>query len=62
MKGLSVIEKTEELPWYRPIDRELELFELCYKQGLPLMLKGPTGCGKSRFVEYLACRLKWAGR
>ena len=45
------------LPYYLPIDREVTLFELCEKQKLPLLLKGPTGCGKSRFVEYMAARL-----
>lgn len=45
------------LPWYRPVKREIEVFEKAYHQGLPLMLKGPTGCGKSRFVEHMAARL-----
>lgn len=44
-------------PYYLPIDREIELFEAAYKAGLPAMLKGPTGCGKTRFVEYMAWRM-----
>lgn len=47
----------QDLPWYHPVGRELELFEQCYAAGLPLMLKGPTGCGKSRCVEHMAARL-----
>ena len=47
----------QTLPYYRPLDREVELFELCEQQGLPLLLKGPTGCGKSRFVAHMAARL-----
>lgn len=45
------------LPWYRPVGDELTLFEHAWRQRLPLMLKGPTGCGKSRFVEHMAARL-----
>jgi len=44
-------------PYYRPIGEELALFEAAHALRLPLMLKGPTGCGKSRFVEYMAWRL-----
>ncbi|MCP4500269.1 MAG: CbbQ/NirQ/NorQ/GpvN family protein [Deltaproteobacteria bacterium] len=45
------------LPFYQPVGPELTVFEHCYEQQLPLMLKGPTGCGKSRFVEYMAAKL-----
>jgi nitric oxide reductase NorQ protein len=44
-------------PYYRPISNELEVFSVCHARGLPAMLKGPTGCGKSRFVEHMAWRL-----
>jgi nitric oxide reductase NorQ protein len=44
-------------PYYRPIANEIELFSVCHARGLPAMLKGPTGCGKSRFVEHMAWRL-----
>ncbi len=44
-------------PYYRQIDRETEVFEHTYKNQLPLLLKGPTGTGKSRFVEYMAYSL-----
>jgi len=44
-------------PYYRPVAHEVELFEAAYSARMPVMLKGPTGCGKSRFVEYMAWKL-----
>ena len=44
-------------PYYLPIRQEVELFEAAYAARLPVMLKGPTGCGKTRFVEYMAYKL-----
>jgi nitric oxide reductase NorQ protein len=44
-------------PYYRPVADEVTLFEAAWRRRLPVMLKGPTGCGKSRFVEYMAWRL-----
>ena len=44
-------------PYYLPIRQEVELFEAAYAAHLPVMLKGPTGCGKTRFVEYMAYRM-----
>ncbi len=44
-------------PYYRAIGDELELFEAAYEQHIPVLLKGPTGCGKTRFVEYMAWKL-----
>ncbi len=44
-------------PYYRPLSNEVEVFTVCHERGLPAMLKGPTGCGKSRFVEHMAWRL-----
>jgi nitric oxide reductase NorQ protein len=43
--------------YYRPQGRETEVFEHAFQNKLPLLLKGPTGTGKSRFVEYMAGRL-----
>ena len=43
-----------EAPYYRPSGREVDVFARCHARGLPVMLKGPTGCGKTRFVEYMA--------
>lgn len=48
---------TDALPFYAPTGEEVELFELAYRQQLPMLLKGPTGCGKTRFVEYMAAKL-----
>lgn len=45
-------------PWYRPSGDEIEVFAQCHARGLGVMLKGPTGCGKTRFVEHMAWRLK----
>ena len=47
----------DEEPYYVPIGDEVELFEAAYKQKLPLIFKGPTGCGKTRFVEYMSYKL-----
>ena len=44
-------------PYYRPVGDELELFTAAYNQHIPVLLKGPTGCGKTRFVEYMAWKL-----
>lgn len=41
-----------EEPYYRPIGDEVRLYEAAYAVRMPMMLKGPTGCGKTRFVEY----------
>ncbi|MDY6825239.1 MAG: CbbQ/NirQ/NorQ/GpvN family protein [Thermodesulfobacteriota bacterium] len=46
-----------ESPYYLASGNEAELFEAAYIDRLPVMLKGPTGCGKTRFVEYMAHRL-----
>ncbi|MEW6324183.1 MAG: CbbQ/NirQ/NorQ/GpvN family protein [Nitrospirota bacterium] len=45
-------------PYYAPVRDEIGLFEAAYANQLPVMLKGPTGCGKSRFVQQMAFRLK----
>jgi len=45
------------LPFYLPVGDECRLFELAWRHRLPLLLKGPTGCGKTRFVAHMAARL-----
>lgn len=45
------------VPHYQPSGEECALFEMAQENGLPLLLKGPTGCGKTRFVEHMAARL-----
>jgi len=44
-------------PFYLPIGDEVEIFTAAYKARLPVLLKGPTGCGKTRFVEHMAHQL-----
>ena len=46
-----------EEPYYLPIADEVQLFETAYAQRIPVLLKGPTGAGKTRFVEYMAYKL-----
>jgi len=44
-------------PYYEPQATEVDIFTAAYRERLPVMLKGPTGCGKTRFVEHMAWRL-----
>jgi nitric oxide reductase NorQ protein len=44
-------------PYYLAISNEIEMFEAAFEERVPVLLKGPTGCGKTRFVEYMAWRL-----
>ncbi|MDJ1157524.1 CbbQ/NirQ/NorQ/GpvN family protein [Chelatococcus sp. SYSU_G07232] len=46
-----------DVPFYTPARNECALFELAWRRKLPLLLKGPTGCGKTRFVAHMAARL-----
>jgi len=48
----------EHEPYYLQTGSEISLFEAAFNAGLPVMLKGPTGCGKTRFVEHMAFRLQ----
>lgn len=45
-------------PYYQPVAEEIAVFEAAYANRLPILLKGPTGCGKTRFMEHMAWRLK----
>jgi nitric oxide reductase NorQ protein len=51
-------------PWYLPVADEVDIFTAAFAERLPVLLKGPTGCGKTRFVESMAWRLfrETAGR
>lgn len=49
--------KVHAEPFYQPQGNEIALYEAAYKRRLPVMVKGPTGCGKSRFIEYMAWKL-----
>jgi len=46
-----------DIPFYEPAGDEIEIFEHAWKNRLPLLIKGPTGCGKTRFVAHMAARL-----
>ncbi|MDH5231852.1 MAG: CbbQ/NirQ/NorQ/GpvN family protein [Gammaproteobacteria bacterium] len=50
--------KIKSEPYYQPVADEVELYEAAYGARMPMMLKGPTGCGKSRFVEHMAWKLQ----
>ena len=45
-------------PYYEATGDEIKIFEAAYRNKLPILLKGPTGCGKTRFMEYMAWRLQ----
>ncbi len=45
------------IPYYRSVGDECALFETAWRHRLPLLIKGPTGCGKTRFVAHMAARL-----
>jgi nitric oxide reductase NorQ protein len=48
----------EDEPYYEPVGNEIDIFEAAYRNQLPVLLKGPTGCGKTRFMEHMAWRLR----
>jgi nitric oxide reductase NorQ protein len=64
MRGMSglgprktVAAEPHDLPFYKPTGDECAIFEHAFRNRLPLLLKGPTGCGKTRFVTHMAARL-----
>lgn len=59
MTAMTMIETASatELPYYRATGNEVALFETAHRLKLPLIIKGPTGCGKTRFVAHMAARL-----
>lgn len=52
------LESLDVEPYYQPVADEVTLFEAAATWHLPVLLKGPTGCGKTRFVEYMAWKLR----
>ncbi|MEI9950445.1 MAG: CbbQ/NirQ/NorQ/GpvN family protein [Pseudomonadota bacterium] len=50
--------RIREEPYYLALSDEVSLFDAAYAARLPVMLKGPTGCGKTRFVQHMAWRLR----
>lgn len=55
--GAAPAQPAAEIPFYHETGNECALFTAAYREGLPLLLKGPTGCGKTRFVAHMAARL-----
>jgi nitric oxide reductase NorQ protein len=51
--AIEQVDITEQ-PFYLPVGTEVRVFQAAYKNRLPVLLKGPTGCGKTRFVEHMA--------
>lgn len=54
---METIESHIKRPYYHSLGKEIEVFEKVYDNKLPLLLKGPTGSGKSRFVEFMSYQL-----
>ncbi|MDZ7669556.1 MAG: CbbQ/NirQ/NorQ/GpvN family protein [Gammaproteobacteria bacterium] len=57
MSEAAELARLSDEPYYLPLGDEIELFEAAYDARLPVLLKGPTGCGKTRFVEHMTWRL-----
>jgi nitric oxide reductase NorQ protein len=58
MNSTKNLNGVKAIPYYKPIAKEVEVFEHSYAQKLPFLLKGPTGTGKSRFIEFMAHQLE----
>lgn len=56
-KPQELLQEQDNIPFYLPQAEECALFEMASKNRLPVLLKGPTGCGKTRFVGHMAARL-----
>lgn len=54
---VNAIDQTVEAPMYQSVGNECEVFEHAWRNRLPLLIKGPTGCGKTRFVAHMAAKL-----
>ncbi len=57
MSEAANLANLDEEPYYLPIGDEVQIFQAAYESRLPVLLKGPTGCGKTRFVEHMVWRL-----
>jgi MoxR-like ATPases len=53
----TAVAANSDTPFYQPQGDEIALFEYAYNNQLPVLIKGPTGCGKTRFISYMAARL-----
>ncbi len=56
-EGATAVETAREEPFYLSTGNEVALFEHAHRHRLPVLIKGPTGCGKTRFIRYMAARL-----
>jgi len=56
-KSVQAITVSTEVPYYLQQDGEVELFEHAWRNQLPVLIKGPTGCGKTRFIAHMAAKL-----
>jgi nitric oxide reductase NorQ protein len=57
MSEAANLANLDEEPYYLPVGDEVQIFQAAYESRLPVLLKGPTGCGKTRFVEHMTWRL-----
>ncbi|HRN89483.1 CbbQ/NirQ/NorQ/GpvN family protein [Hyphomicrobium sp.] len=57
MQAVQLSEEGTSVPFYLPQGDECEIFRAAYHKQMPLLLKGPTGCGKTRFVAHMAASL-----
>src|SRR5205814_10595760 len=60
--GPLLFADVSEAPWYLPIGDEVAVFTAAYECRLPELLKGPTGCGKTRFIEFMAHAIRGPAR
>ena len=58
MKDMISQYRVEQEPYYRAVANEVSVYDAAYSVRMPMMLKGPTGCGKTRFIEYMAWKLQ----
>jgi len=57
MQAVQISKKGTDVPFYLPQSDECDVFDAAYRGHMPLLLKGPTGCGKTRFVAHMAAVL-----
>jgi nitric oxide reductase NorQ protein len=57
MSEAANLARLEDEPYYLPLADEVQVFEAAYDARLPVLLKGPTGCGKTRFIEHMTWQL-----
>ncbi len=62
MSPMELLPEPLPEPYYLPVGDEIQVFEAAFCARLPVLMKGPTGCGKTRFVEHMAWRLQRSGK